>query len=178
MSQPELVILVDQHDNQLGTEEKLRAHSLGLLHRAFSVFVLREHNGETEVLLQQRAADKYHCGNLWTNTCCSHPRDGEDILAAAERRLVEEMGLHKTLQVIGNFTYRAEFANGLVEHEFDHVLIGYYAGENFTVNTAEVQAHKWISLTALYIDLQQNASAYTPWLKGALNIVQQHINLL
>jgi len=174
----EQVILVDQHDNELGLEEKIRAHSLGLLHRAFSVFVFRQQDGHLELLLQQRNADKYHCGNLWTNTCCSHPRTGETVVAAAQRRLQEEMGLQLSLLLTGNFIYRAEFSNGLVEHEFDHVLIGMYDGSAINFNPEEVQAYRWVTLDQLALELANSPQSFTPWLQKALVIVQQNLQLL
>ncbi len=177
MSQPEVVVLVDQFDNQVGTMDKMRAHSLGLLHRAFSVFILRKQDQQVEILLQQRNVDKYHCGGLWTNTCCSHPRIGEEIVAAGERRLQEEMGLQIPLQLIGNFTYRAEFANGLVEHEFDHVLVGMYDDSPINFNPTEVQDFRWIKLADLETELEHNSQAYTPWLKGALKICKDFCTL-
>src|SRR5689334_9028970 len=118
------VILVDEQDNPLGFAEKLTAHQQGLCHRAFSVFVLRK-NPEWEILLQQRAQDKYHSPNLWTNTCCSHPLPGETIQSAAERRLKEECGISLPLTIIGRFHYIAELDNGLTENEVDYVLLGH-----------------------------------------------------
>lgn len=167
----EQVVLVDKDNNTIGTAEKMHAHQLGLLHRAFSVFVFNQHG---ELLLQQRQQDKYHCGGLWTNTCCSHPRLHESVVAAGERRLQEEMGFCTDLQLLGTFTYRAKFANALIEHEYDHVLVGKYAGEKIQCDPNEVQAYKWISLEDLTLDLQQNPHLYTPWLDLALNIVQDN----
>jgi isopentenyl-diphosphate delta-isomerase len=132
----EMIVLVDKNDNQIGLAEKMQAHEHGLLHRAFSVFIVRTNVNGYEILMQQRNSNKYHCGGLWTNTCCSHPRDQENIIQAAQRRLQEEMGLQIDLQEIGTFTYRAAFSNGLVEHEYDHVMLGFYKGEEFTVNDA------------------------------------------
>ena len=117
----ELVVLIDPKDREIGQMEKLAAHREGRLHRAFSVFVF---NAKGELLLQQRAATKYHSASLWTNTCCGHPRPGETLVAAGERRLKEEMGLSIPLRTTFHFTYRAELEHGLVEHEMDHVLIG------------------------------------------------------
>lgn len=168
----EMVILVDEQDNNIGLEEKMRAHELGLLHRAFSVFILRKHEQRLELLLQQRQQNKYHCGGLWTNTCCSHPRVGETAVQAGERRLMEEMGMTAVLQEIGSFMYRAEFTNGLVEHEFDHVLVGMYNGEDIQFNTMEVQAYKWVTIADLKLDLAKNAHLYTPWLANALAILE------
>ncbi len=164
----EMVILVNEQDQPLGVAEKLQAHQLGLLHRAFSIFII---NNQQEVLLQQRHVDKYHCGGLWTNTCCSHPRANETVLAAAQRRLYEEMGLQLQLQVLQSFIYRAEFSNGLIEHEYDHVLLGHYKGETIKISPAEVQAYAWVSITALPQKIAQNPELYTPWLKPALDIL-------
>ncbi len=171
----EMVVLVDEHDNQVGLAEKLLAHEQGLLHRAFSVFILRLKNSEYEILMQQRNINKYHCGGLWTNTCCSHPRDQENTIQAAQRRLQEEMGLQINLQEIGEFTYRAPFSNGLVEHEYDHVMLGFYNDEKFAVNPEEVQAFKWLSFNALQASIIEQPAIYTPWLLPALNIVRQHM---
>ena len=117
------VILVDKNDNQVGLMPKLEAHEKGLLHRAFSVFIF---NNEYKLLLQKRATSKYHSGGLWTNTCCSHPREGEDISEAANRRLFEEMGIKTSLRKVYDFIYKAELDNGLTENEFDHVFYGVY----------------------------------------------------
>ncbi|MEK7619489.1 MAG: isopentenyl-diphosphate Delta-isomerase, partial [Patescibacteria group bacterium] len=118
-------ILVDETDHEIGTEEKMATHERGLLHRAFSVFVF---NASGELLLQQRAFEKYHSAGLWTNTCCSHPRPGEETLAAAYRRLQEEMGFDCPLNEMFTFRYLAPFPNGLTENEVDHVFFGMYDG--------------------------------------------------
>src|SRR5688500_14875256 len=112
----EHVILVDKQDTMLGVEEKIKAHQLALLHRAFSVFVYRKQAGSIEFLLQQRHKNKYHSGGLWTNTCCSHPRVGESIVFAGERRLKEEMSVQVPLIPVGSFQYFTKFENGLTEH--------------------------------------------------------------
>jgi isopentenyl-diphosphate delta-isomerase len=133
MTATEHVILVDEYDNPIGTAEKLEAHRESLCHRAFSVFILRNSNG-LEVLLQQRAKHKYHSPLLWTNTCCSHPRPGEEVIAAGQRRLKEEMGLEIALKSLGSFHYIAHFDNGLTENEVDHVLVGYWNQEPIMPN--------------------------------------------
>lgn len=153
------VILVNEQDEPVGTMEKLEAHRKGLLHRAFSVFVMNE---QGEMLLQQRALDKYHSGGLWTNTCCSHPLPDEDILAAAHRRLQEEMGFDCPLEEIFSFTYRAEFDNGLTEHEFDHVLVGQYNG-TILPDPAEVHAYKFVSPAAIQHMLDEEPDTFTHW---------------
>lgn len=173
MTATEHVILVNEEDIPEGTAEKLLAHQQGLCHRAFSVFIYRQ--GVTiEILLQQRASDKYHSPNLWTNTCCSHPRPDEDIIKAGERRLLEEMGIQTTLKRVGQFHYIAHFENGLTENEVDHVLIGQLSNPFFQVNPAEVQAFRWISLEDLQKELARSPQQFTPWLKEALSVATRH----
>lgn len=168
----EQVILVDECDRVIGTEEKLIAHQKALLHRAFSVFIFRRRENSIELLLQQRHRDKYHCGGLWTNTCCSHPRIDESVEQAALRRLKEEMSIQTPLKRVGAFHYIAKFENGLTENEFDHVLVGEYDGiEPIVVNPSEVQDYCWVSFSKLLINLEEDPKQYTPWLKPALNLV-------
>ena len=157
----EMVILVDKHDNQLGLMEKIEAHKKAVLHRAFSVFILNDNN---ELLIQQRALSKYHSPALWTNTCCSHPRDGESVLDAGTRRLNEEMGFETELYSLLSFIYRAKFDNGLTEHEFDHVLFGYY-NDDPSINKLEVMDWKWVNLDFLKNDIITNSDLYTIWFK-------------
>jgi len=157
----EQVILVDANDKQIGLMNKLEAHKKALLHRAFSVFVFNDKN---ELLLQQRAAEKYHSPLLWANTCCSHQRDGEENLAAGKRRLQEEMGFSCNLEEKFSFTYKAPFDNGLTEHELDHVMVGYY-NEAPMINTAEVASYKWMSLEKIKQDIADNPAIYTAWFK-------------
>ena len=164
------VILVDQADNPIGSSDKLEAHQKGQLHRAISVVLLDIHT-ETEplVLLQQRQHDKYHCGGLWSNACCSHPRPGEDSTTCAERRLFEELQLHCPLSYCGHFIYRAELDNGLIEHELDHVFIGHYdANTSISPNADEVAATRWLTLPKLQSLLQQEPQRFTPWLQQVL----------
>jgi isopentenyl-diphosphate delta-isomerase type 1 len=170
MTDIERVILVDEQDQELGSEEKLRAHQLGLLHRAFSVLVFRKQVTHLEVLLQQRHPDKYHCGGLWTNTCCSHPRPGETILQAGARRLWEEMQVDSPLTVAGRFLYKASLDNDLIEHELDYVLIGYSKTDKINFNTDEVQDYAWVDVDELAQDLSNNSVRYTPWFKQALEV--------
>ena len=157
----EMVILVDKHDNQLGLMEKIEAHKKAILHRAFSVFILNDNN---ELLIQQRALSKYHSPALWTNTCCSHPRNGESVLDAGARRLKEEMGFETELDSLLSFIYRAKFDNGLTEHEFDHVLFGYY-NDDPSINKLEVMDWKWVNLDFLKNDIITNSDLYTIWFK-------------
>ena len=155
----EKVILVDELDQEIGLMEKMEAHEKALLHRAFSVFIL---NDKGEMLLQQRALTKYHCGGLWTNSCCSHPRSGESTMDAALRRLEEEMGFVVPLEKIFDFVYKAPFLNGLTEHEFDHVFVGYYNGPVLH-NPSEVENYAFRSLDRITTTLQTHPDFYTPW---------------
>ena len=157
----DLVILVDAQDQQIGVEEKLQAHKSGKLHRAFSILLF---NTTGELLLQQRALDKYHSPGLWTNTCCSHPRPGENIRQAATRRLQEEMGIHCSLNEIFDFIYQTQFDHGLIEHELDHVLIGEYEGE-IAPNPIEVMAYRWQHLGALYREIKARPQQFTVWFR-------------
>ncbi|NTE01223.1 isopentenyl-diphosphate Delta-isomerase [Agrobacterium tumefaciens] len=170
----EQVILVDVNDFPVGYMEKLEAHEKGMLHRAFSVFIF---NSKDELLLQQRAINKYHSGGLWTNTCCSHPRPEENNLKAANRRLMEEMGMKTDLSYAFNFTYRAEFDNGLIEHELDHVFFG-KSDLLPILNREEVENFKYLSLSSLKKELQLNPDEYTPWLKICLEKVIEHYQSL
>lgn len=172
MAATEQVILVDENDNPIGTAEKLQAHREGLCHRAFSVFIFC--NGL--LLLQQRAQEKYHSPGLWTNTCCSHPRPGEEIISAAQRRLQEEMGLQVALTSVGRFHYIAHFNNGLVENEVDHVLMGIIDQQVITPNSIEVAAYRWVSIADLEKELTHTPQKFTPWLKCALEIVKKNCN--
>lgn len=157
----EFVVLIDEQDNPLGLMEKQQAHVAGLLHRAFSVFIFNE---KGELLLQQRAADKYHSPLLWTNTCCSHPRENESYKAAAKRRLQEEMGFQCEIEGKFHFIYKAQLGETLFEHELDHVFTGIYSGE-IKINPAEVNDYKWIKMEDLIQDIQENPDLYTVWFK-------------
>ncbi|MFT5762194.1 MAG: isopentenyl-diphosphate delta-isomerase [Polaribacter sp.] len=161
----EQVVLVDENDNQIGLMPKMEAHEKGLLHRAFSVFTF---NDKGELLLQQRAADKYHSPLLWTNTCCSHQRNGETSLEAGKRRLQEEMGFSSELEEVFSFIYKAPFDNGLTEHELDHVMIGDY-NKNPVINREEVEAFKWMRLEEVKVDMEKNPTIYTEWFKIIFN---------
>ncbi|AOW08093.1 isopentenyl-diphosphate Delta-isomerase [Flavobacterium gilvum] len=157
----EQVILVNELDEQIGLMPKLEAHERAVLHRAFSVFILNDKN---EIMLQQRAHHKYHSPLLWTNTCCSHQRDGETNIQAGSRRLYEEMGLKAELKELFSFIYKAPFDNGLTEHELDHVMIGYYNDEPI-INPEEVEAWKWMKIEDVKSDMVLNPEIYTVWFK-------------
>ena len=157
----ENVIFVDVLDNQLGLMPKMEAHEKAVLHRAFSVFIF---NDKGELMLQQRAAHKYHSPLLWTNTCCSHQRDGESNIEAGKRRLIEEMGFKTNLKEIFSFVYKAPFDNGLTEHELDHVMIGNFNGTP-KINTDEVASYKWMTLEEVKKDIELQPKLYTAWFK-------------
>ncbi len=159
----EQVILVDDQDNPIGLMEKIEVHEKAILHRAFSVFIF---NHQGELLLQQRALSKYHSAGLWTNTCCSHPRPNETTQAAANRRLLEEMGFETSLEKVFDFIYLANFDNGLTEHEFDHVFIGFYEGE-ICPNSEEVNSFVYSSLDLIDAQLISTPHIYTEWFKIA-----------
>lgn len=157
----EKVVLVDKNNKEIGLEEKMKAHIDGKLHRAFSVFIF---NSKKELLLQRRAKSKYHCGGLWTNTCCSHPRPNESLRRAVYRRLKEEMGFHCSLREIFSFMYKATLGKNLYEHEYDHVFIGNYDGTP-KLNLEEADDWKWVPLDELKKDIARNAEKYTPWFR-------------
>lgn len=167
----ELVILVDEKDNELGLMEKMEAHEKGLLHRAFSVFIF-DRSGK--LLLQQRAVEKYHSGGLWSNSCCSHPRKGESVKAAAERRLQEEMGFHVDVEEKFSFIYKSKLDKGLYEHELDHVFFATYEG-NITPNPAEVMDYKYVELDWLDRDMRLNPENYTEWFKICFDEVKRNL---
>jgi isopentenyl-diphosphate Delta-isomerase len=170
----ENVILVNENDEQIGLMPKMEAHEKALLHRAFSVFVFNDKN---ELMLQQRALDKYHSPGLWTNTCCSHQREGESNIKAGMRRLQEEMGFVVNLQESISFIYKAPFDNGLTEHEYDHIVIGKYNGTP-NINPDEVANWKWMSLEDVKSDMVKNPQSYTEWFKIIFKKFYQHINIL
>jgi len=169
----EQVILVNEKDEQIGLMAKMEAHEKALLHRAFSVFVFNDKN---ELMLQQRAAHKYHSPLLWTNTCCSHQREGESNIEAGKRRLMEEMGFVTDLKETISFIYKAPFDNGLTEHEFDHIMLGHF-NESPNINPDEVEAWKWMDLEAVKVDIEAQPELYTAWFKIIFEKFYHHINL-
>ena len=162
------VILVNGFDEPIGSMEKMEAHEKALLHRAFSVFLF---NKKGEMLLQKRAATKYHSPSLWTNACCSHPMPGEETKAAALRRLEEELGFTTSINKAFHFTYKAVFDNGLTEHEFDHVFIGEYEG-GMKLNTEEVSEVCYKNMAEIKADIEHNAGDYTEWFKIAFPLLE------
>lgn len=166
----EQVVLVDAADRAIGMAEKLSVHREAKLHRAVSVFVF---NAEGALLLQRRAATKYHSAGLWSNTCCSHPRPGEDPLEAARRRLEEEMGLACDLYPVFRFVYRAELGGGLVEHEYDHVFAG-WSDQDPRPDPREVAEWRWAAVNELCAEIAERPGDYTPWFRLALPILLRH----
>ena len=169
----EHIILVNENDEQIGLMPKLEAHEKAVLHRAFSVFVFNDNN---ELMLQQRALSKYHSPGLWTNTCCSHQRDGESNLQAGKRRLQEEMGFVTELEEKTSFIYKAPFDNGLTEHELDHIMVGHY-NDAPIINRAEVESWKWMPLESVKLDIATNPEEYTAWFKIIFEKFYKYINI-
>lgn len=165
------VVLVDENDLALGEMNKLEAHKKGKLHRAFSVFIFNNNN---EMLLHQRADKKYHGAGLWTNACCSHPQMSEDIKESASERLYYEMGLKCELTKLFSFVYKKAVENDLIEHEFDHVFIG-FTNESPKPNNDEVKTYKWAEPEWLQSDIKSNPNSYTSWFKMALPKVLVHL---
>lgn len=170
----EQVILVDENDRQIGLMEKQAAHVNPHLHRAFSIFIF---NSKGELLMQQRALSKYHSPGLWTNTCCSHPRDGETLTEATSRRLMEEMGMTCEMHEVYTFIYKAPVGQGLTEHEFDHVWIG-RSDETPQINREEVESWKYVSLSDLKVNIQLHPDLYTEWFKITFEEMSHHAELL
>ena len=159
----EKIVLIDENDNIIGYEEKYITHQKGLLHRAFSVFIV---NGD-KMLIQQRNKNKYHSGGLWSNACCSHQREGEELIEAIHRRMKEELGIDCEIKELYHFIYRTTFDNGLSEYELDHVFLGEYAGEIYP-DEQEIEQTKWIDMEELSQDMKKNPEGYSYWFKEAL----------
>jgi isopentenyl-diphosphate delta-isomerase len=171
----EKVILVDKNDKEIGAMEKQEAHVKGLLHRAFSIFIFNDKN---ELLLQRRALKKYHSGGLWTNTCCSHPRQNETTKNAAKRRLVEEMGMSCVLKKQFDFIYMAKLDNNLYEHEFDHVYFG-FSNELPQINTEEVEEYTYKTLEDIGNEIKITPEKYTEWFKICFKeVIKSHRNII
>lgn len=168
------VILVDDNDIPLGVDGKLAAHRDGKLHRAISIFVF---DSKERLLLQKRAAAKYHSGGLWSNTCCSHPRPNEGNAPAARRRLKEEMGIDCELSEMFGFVYRAEFANGMIEHEYDHVFFG-CSDDEPRPNPDEAEDWKWMDMARLSADVKKSPGSYSFWLAACLDRVMAYRGLV
>lgn len=160
----EEVILVDENDEILGTAEKIEAHLEGKLHRAFSIFIL---DSAGRLLLQQRARNKYHSAGLWSNSCCSHPRPGESTLAAAHRRLKEELGFDCELEKVFELVYRVRLDKDFIEHEFDHIFVGSFDGDPVP-DPNEVEAWRWVTEETLLSEIRLHPDRYSYWLKASI----------
>jgi isopentenyl-diphosphate Delta-isomerase len=167
----EFVILVDESDNELGLMEKMEAHEKAVLHRAFSIFIF---NSKNQMLLQQRALSKYHSPGLWTNTCCSHPRQEETLEQATSRRLMEEMGMKCNITKAFDFVYKADVGQGLTEHELDHVFVG-YSDELPDINRDEVESWKYMFLEDVKKDMTKHPEQYTVWFRIAFEQLENYI---
>jgi len=166
----EYVVLVNPEDEVLGLMEKQQAHINGLLHRAFSVFLF---NDKGEMLLQKRASVKYHSPNQWTNAVCSHPKNGENYLDGAKRRVKEELGINVELSEKFNFIYKADVGGGLWEHELDYVFTGTYNAD-FDLNQNEVEEVRYISMEDLDKEITENPEKFTEWFKIILEEYKHH----
>ena len=164
----EYIIAVDEFDKEIGSIEKMEAHHKGILHRAFSILVFNSNN---QLLLQKRNVKKYHSPGLWTNTCCSHPKYGEDLDDAIYRRIKEEMGFTCKLKEIFSFVYKVEFEDNLFENEYDHVFIGKYDGEVIP-NKEEADDFKWADINYIKNDIKINPELYTYWFKTLINKIE------
>lgn len=166
MGDDEMIVLVDPQDRETGVAPKAVAHQLGLRHRAFSMLLLDDRG---RVLLQRRAAGKYHSGGLWANSCCGHPRPGERVHDAAVRRAREELGAGVTIREVGVFTYRAVVSENMIEHEYDHVFVGTVQGD-LRPDPREIAETRWASRDELESDMRRNPDRYAPWLAGVLRV--------
>lgn len=155
------ILLVNKQDSELGFEEKIKVHQLGLLHRSFSILVF---NSRGELLLQKRAEGKYHSGGLWTNTCCSHQESRGVLIEAAQRRLREEMGISCELKEHFHFVYKVSVGGGLIENELDHVFIG-FCDDAPKINKREASSYKYAFIPDIRKDIKENPDSYTEWFK-------------
>ena len=172
------LVLVDKHDNVIGIEDKMVVHQLGMLHRAFSIFIFRKQQGVLQVLLQKRQRNKYHSGGLWTNSCCGHPAIHEEIIFAGNRRLKEELGMDIPLHYLDTFIYKSKFTNHLTEHELDHVLVGIYKEHPIKLDPNEVDGIKWSDLSELEQELLAFSENFTVWLPLAWSIVKNNLSFI
>ncbi len=170
------VILVDKDDNEIGSCEKIKAHKLGLCHRAFSIFIFRKKSHQLQLLIQQRHPNKYHCGGLWTNTCCSHPFPGEETKNAAKRRLFEEIGIKTELTFAGKFHYIVNFNNGMTENEYYHVYVCLFSKNKININKNEISNTTWIAIEILEREIFETPEKYTPWFIEAFSIALNYID--
>lgn len=169
--QEQLIVLVNEQDEAIGTMEKMETHRKALLHRAFSVFLF---NSKGEMLLQRRALSKYHSGGLWTNACCSHPYPSETPEEAAKRRLQEELGFVTEIKPAFTFIYKAALDNELTEYEYDHVFVGQYEGL-VQINEDEVGDYCYRDMDDLKKHVAHHPAQYTEWFKIALPLLDNYL---
>lgn len=168
------LVCVDSNDSEVGLEKKLTVHQKGLLHRAFSIFIFRKNCSVLELLLQQRALSKYHTAGLWTNTCCGHAIPAYSLEITAKGRLQYEMGFSCELQFVDKFTYRSVLTNGFIEHEVDHVFVGFTKEIKINPNEMEVADHRWLSLDHVLLEYSADSSKFTPWFLPALQLTKDY----
>jgi len=174
------VVLVNRHGEMIAVKDKVQAHIDGDLHLAFSLQLVRPAGDSYELLLQQRASDKYHSADLWANTCCSHPFLDEALEVAAKRRVKEELGIitHTELQDIGDFIYKARLDNDLFEHELDHILLGFDDPSGFKANPQEVQQTQWLSLAQIDAALSTRPETFCVWFPTVYQHVKSFLSTL
>lgn len=161
-SESEQLILVNQDDDELGFASKAQCHDGdGVLHRAFSLFLF---NDAGELLLQQRAAGKRLWPRYWSNSCCSHPRRGESMRVATERRLDDELNISAELSAVYSFRYQAKFSDLGSENELCHVFLGRIEG-SVRPNVSEIEAIRFVTADAISAELQNEPQQFTPWFK-------------
>ncbi|UJF19099.1 isopentenyl-diphosphate Delta-isomerase [Vibrio sp. SS-MA-C1-2] len=172
------VVLVKTDGSVIGDKEKLAAHQDGDLHLAFSVMLYRYRQGKRQYLLQQRAIEKYHCAELWANSCCSHPQYQESLQEAGVQRLFDELGIKKPLPLIniGHFIYRAKLDSGLIEHELDHILIADGDSVELQPNPHEVMNYCWWQVDELLATLKSEPHKFTPWLSQVVDLTERYLD--
>jgi isopentenyl-diphosphate delta-isomerase type 1 len=175
MNTNDMIILVDPNDNEIGFAEKNFAHEKGLCHRAFSIFIFYTHHGKLELLLQRRHTNKYHSGGLLSNSCCSHPRQGEDLFSAANRRLKEELNISVPLKHVGIFHYCKQVNQHLIENEIDHVFVGFSKTKNISFDESEISEVLWVEIENLKDTLLTQENNYTVWFKEAFEVALKEL---
>ncbi len=173
----DMLVRVDLNDNQTGLEEKIKCHlGSGLLHRAFSVFIF---NSAGELLIQQRSRKKMLWPLFWSNSCCSHPQEGEGYEEAAQRRLMEECGIRADLKIVYRFHYTAKYKDTGSENELCTVLTGFYDGEDLKIDPSEIADYKWIGLADLLQEMETHPEIFTPWFRMEINeLTSEHNQIM
>lgn len=165
----DIIVAVDLEDRPIKPVSKTDAHAKSILHRAFSVVLFND----KKILMQKRALSKYHCGGLWSNTCCSHPIWEEPLLSAVYRKLEHELGITSAdVREIGRMSYFCQFDNGLSEFEYDHIFMGHFDGK-ININTNEVDSIKWMEIEKVCEDVVNNPRQFTPWFIQMLPFIKK-----